>query len=76
MVELDNGLVITFVIGGVTSLMIVRVLSFLIKSRCTSIKCCGSECQREVITEANLSKNIIREIEIPKELVNIKKSLK
>tara|TARA_R110000765_G_C18629282_1_gene572708 strand:+ start:364 stop:528 length:165 start_codon:yes stop_codon:yes gene_type:complete len=54
-------------------MILVRILNFLVKSRCSTIKCCGGECVREVITERNITQDIIREVEIPKNLASIKK---
>ena len=45
--------------------MLVRFLSFLMKSRCTSLKCCGSECNRDVISQENLANSVLRDVEMP-----------
>ena len=73
MIELTNEVVVILAVGAIFSTIIVRTLNFLLKSRCSTIKCCGGECVREVITEQNISKDIIKEIEIPSNLVKIKK---
>ena len=39
-------------IGGI----LLGVMSCVLKSRCSLIKCCGVEIHRDVITESNLSK--------------------
>lgn len=39
-------------IGGI----LLGVMSCILKSRCSLIKCCGVEIHRDVITESNLSK--------------------
>ena len=39
-------------IGGI----LLGVLSCVLKSRCSLIKCCGVEIHRDVIAESNLSK--------------------
>ena len=71
--KIDGDIVVIIIIGFFLSAGLIRTLNFVIKSRCTSIKCCGNECSRDVISQENLDKNIIKEIEIPKNLVNIKK---
>ncbi len=64
--------------GGLFSALFVRLLNFLVKSRCQRIRCCwgGLECTRVVVSETNLDKSIVRDIkdiEIPNHLVNFKK---
>ena len=39
-------------IGGI----LLGVMSCVLKSRCSLIKCCGVEIHRDIITESNLSK--------------------
>ncbi len=73
MVELSDNLVIMLVVGGFSSVVIVRILSFVIKSRCTKIKCLCGECERDVITSTDIDKDVIRDIEIPESLVKLKK---
>jgi len=65
MVELDNKIVLAIVVGSFVSGLFIRVLTFIIKSRCRNIKCCCVECERDVINQANLNNTIIRDIEIP-----------
>lgn len=50
--------------------VLVRLLTFVIKSRCTRLKCCGSECTRDVISQDNLANTVIRDVEIPTNLGN------
>lgn len=75
--EIDPSIVMIAVIGGMASTLFIRLLNFLVKSRCETIKCCwgGLECNRSVVSEQALDKNIIKDttIEIPSNLVNVKK---
>ena len=73
MLEIDNSVVIAIVVSSSCAMLIIRFLNFLLKSRCKKIKCLCGECEREVITETNIDKNIITDIEIPQHLVSIKK---
>jgi hypothetical protein len=38
---------------GAIATLIGAISKCMLKSRCTSIKCCGSECQRDVLSEDN-----------------------
>ena len=73
MIQLTDQVVVILISGTISSMILVRILNFLVKSRCSTIKCCGGECIREVITERNITQDIIREVEIPKNLASIKK---
>lgn len=64
--------------GGILSALLVRILNFLVKSRCEKIRCCwgGVECTRQVISESIIDRPIIgesRQIEIPQHMVQLKK---
>ena len=72
MIQLSDEVVIILISGTICSMILVRTLNCLVKSRCSRIKTCCGECEREVISERNISKDIIREIEIPKNLVTLK----
>jgi hypothetical protein len=64
--------------GGIISALLVRILNFLVKSRCQEIRCCwgGVECTRQVVSESVIDRQIIgegREIEIPSSMVNVRR---
>lgn len=54
-----NGMVVSesFIIAvvGIASACVGGLLSFLLKSRCRTIKCCGIECEREVLSPSHFS---------------------
>lgn len=45
---------------GISMSALAGFLGFILKSRCTRIKCWGCECQRAVITEENLQDASVR----------------
>lgn len=61
----EEKIVILIIIATFTSGIVVRILSFLIKSRCKNIECCCIKCERDVINQANLQNTVLRDIEIP-----------
>tara|TARA_R110002012_G_scaffold133271_1_gene286425 strand:+ start:624 stop:836 length:213 start_codon:yes stop_codon:yes gene_type:complete len=65
MTTLNDNQILAIIVGGFVSTLFIRVLTFLIKSRCRQIKCCCIECERDVINQANLNNTIIRDIEMP-----------
>ena len=77
MVEISDEVMYIGVIGGLVSTVIVRILTFVLKSRCSGIKVCWGaiDCQREVIDSADLEKNVVRDIEIPTSLVRTRNSI-
>lgn len=54
-----NGMVVSesFIIAivGIGSACVGGLLSFLLKSRCRTIKCCGVHCEREVLSPSQFS---------------------
>ncbi len=48
-IESEEKIVILIIIATFTSGIVVRLLSFLIKSRCKNIECCCIKCERDVI---------------------------
>lgn len=54
------------IFGGFSAL-IAGVLSCALKSRCTRIKCCGVECERNVIPASELN-NVHVEIPTPQQV--------
>lgn len=65
MTTLNDNQILAIIVGGFVSTLFVRVLTFLIKSRCRQIKCCCMECERDVIDQNNLRNTVIRDIEMP-----------
>ena len=65
MTTLNDNQILAIIVGGFISTIFIRVLTFVIKSRCSKIKCCCVECERDVINQANLNNTIIRDIEMP-----------
>jgi len=41
---------------GIVSACVGGVMTYMIRSRCTKIKCCGFECDREVLSADDLAK--------------------
>lgn len=54
--EINDGFSESFYITiiGVAVGALTGFLGFILKSRCTRIKCCGLECERSVVSEENL----------------------
>lgn len=52
---ITSNFILTIVGIGVGSIvtLIGAISKCMLKSRCTNIKCCGSECTREVLSEDN-----------------------
>lgn len=79
--QIDSSLITIGVIGGMVSSLIIKLLNFLLKSRCETIRCCWGavECNRNVVSETTLNNDIIKnditqnEINVPANIVNIKK---
>ena len=65
MTTLNDTQIMAIIIGGFVSTLFIRILTFLIKSRCRQIKCGCIECERDVINQANLNNTVIRDIEMP-----------
>ena len=42
-------------IVGIASACVGGLLTFLLKSRCRTIKCCGIECERDVLSPSQFS---------------------
>jgi len=63
--ELSDNQILAIIVGGFVSTLFIRVLTFVIKSRCRQIKCCCVECERDVIDQANLRNTVIRDVEMP-----------
>ncbi len=64
-IESEEKIVIIIIIATFTSGIVVRLLSFLIKSRCRNIECCCIKCERDVVDQANLRNTVLRDIEMP-----------
>lgn len=73
MVVLSETTIIVIIVSGVVSGLCVRCLSFLLKSRCSEIRCFGMYCKREVIESKDISKRVLEEIEVPSNLIQIRK---
>jgi len=65
MVELDSRTVLAIVVGSFVSTIFIRVLTFVIKSRCRKIKCACIECERDVIDQNNLRNTVFRDVSLP-----------
>ena len=63
--ELSDNQILAIIVGGFVSTLFIRVLTFVIKSRCRQIKCCCVECERDVIDQTNLRNTVIRDVEMP-----------
>ena len=77
MIELSETVVLALILSGVASTLCVRFLTFLIKSRCSHIKCCwgGIVCDRDTIASKDIEAKVLDEpppVEIPANLVKKK----
>ena len=58
MLSIEGGLIIASLIGSAT-MCLVKLITQLERSRCTTIKCCGLECDR------SLSDEPVEEVDVP-----------
>tara|TARA_R100000951_G_scaffold16264_3_gene12808 strand:- start:1347 stop:1538 length:192 start_codon:yes stop_codon:yes gene_type:complete len=58
--ELEEDIVIIGITSGLCLGLLSMCLNFIIKSRCKKIEVCCCKVERDVITQANISENIIR----------------
>ena len=65
LIEAKDHIVIIVIIATFTSGAFIRLLSFLIKSRCKNIECCCIKCERDVVNQNNLGNTVLRDIEMP-----------
>jgi len=60
----DN-IVLVIIIMTFGSGILLRFLTFIIKSRCRRLACGCMECERDVVSENNLRTTVLRDIELP-----------